>query len=46
MKRIMICILGLAILAASCVYEPDSREPSSLAGLLALTGVLPPDLPR
>lgn len=46
MKRITICILGLAILAASCVYEPASREPSPLAGLLALAGVPTPDPPR
>ncbi len=41
MKRIMIGVVSLAILAASCVYAPTSEEPSPLAGLLALAGLLP-----
>ena len=35
MKFLTIYILGLAILAAPCVYDPKSQEPSPLAGLAA-----------
>jgi hypothetical protein len=35
MKFLTIYILGLAILAAPCVYDPKSQEPSPLVGLVA-----------
>ncbi|MEH2549853.1 hypothetical protein V1283_006498 [Bradyrhizobium sp. AZCC 2262] len=35
MKLLTICILGLAILAAPCLYDPKSQEPSPLVGLVA-----------
>jgi hypothetical protein len=37
MKLIIICILTAAIMAAPCIHDPASREPSPMAGLLAVT---------
>ena len=31
------CLLGLAVLAAPCVYDPSSPEPSSIAAFVAPT---------
>jgi hypothetical protein len=36
MKMMILCILGAALLAAPCVYDVTSREPSPLAGMLAM----------
>jgi hypothetical protein len=33
MKPMVICALVAAILAAPCVYDPSSREPSPLTSL-------------
>ncbi|WP_264319335.1 hypothetical protein [Rhizobium terrae] len=36
MKSIAICALIVAILAAPCIYDISSTEPSPLEGLLAV----------
>ncbi|WP_445682270.1 hypothetical protein [Radicibacter daui] len=42
MKLIIAGLLGAAVLAAPCVYEPASREPSPLAGAVSLARLLVP----
>jgi hypothetical protein len=39
MKRLTICILGITVFAAPCVYDVFSAEPSPLAGLVAVATI-------
>ncbi|WP_262928177.1 hypothetical protein [Rhizobium mesosinicum] len=41
MRRIIICILGAAVVAAPCIYDVFSTEPSALEGLLAAISTVP-----
>ncbi|MBX4929199.1 hypothetical protein [Rhizobium binae] len=34
MRLMIICVLGAAVFAASCIYDISSQEPSPLAGLV------------
>lgn len=36
MKRILVCLLAVGVLAAPCAYDALSPEPSPLAALLAV----------
>ncbi|MGZ2443428.1 hypothetical protein FB004_12068 [Sinorhizobium medicae] len=41
MKRITVGLLAFAVLAAPCVYDAFSTEPSALVGLLAASVLWP-----
>lgn len=42
MKLLIAGLLGAAVLAAPCAYQPASTEPSPLAGVLSLARLLLP----
>jgi hypothetical protein len=46
MKLMILFILGASVFAAPCVYDSTSREPSPLAGVLAVTSIdaVPPKI--